>query len=146
MRFMALSEGYPYDKQSIATSAPAKAGVYGLYRRTAWIYWGETTNIRDRLTQHLDTVCIGSRGQLRRGQAPSLDAVKCRKRFCAWQIAKASGTRGTDLMRPLLLIQFLLITCLLVFSVITKPSAEPHGLMATMKMSWNAERKPTLPT
>ena len=52
---MALSEGYPYDKQSIATSAPAKAGVYGLYRRTAWIYWGETANIRDRLTQHLDT-------------------------------------------------------------------------------------------
>ena len=49
-----------------------------------------------------------------------------------WLIAKASGRRGTSLMRPLLLIQFLLITCLLIFSVITKPSADPHGLMATI--------------
>jgi uncharacterized membrane protein YoaK (UPF0700 family) len=49
-----------------------------------------------------------------------------------WLIAKASGRRGMGLMRPLLLIQFLLITCLLIFSVITKPSADPHGLMATI--------------
>jgi uncharacterized membrane protein YoaK (UPF0700 family) len=35
-------------------------------------------------------------------------------------------------MRPLLVIQFLLITCLLIFSVITKPSADPHGVMATI--------------
>ena len=49
-----------------------------------------------------------------------------------WLIAKASGRRSTGLMRLLLLIQFLLITCLLIFSVITKPSADPHGLMATI--------------
>src|SRR5215831_15578444 len=49
-----------------------------------------------------------------------------------WLIAKASGRRGTGLMRPLLLIQFLLIACVLIFSVITKPSADPHGLMATI--------------
>src|SRR5215469_7548682 len=49
-----------------------------------------------------------------------------------WLIAKVSGRRGTDLMRPLLLIQFLLITCLLIFSAITKPSVNPHGLMATI--------------
>ena len=49
-----------------------------------------------------------------------------------WLIAKASGRHGTSLMRPLLLIQFLLITCLLIFSAITKPSANPHGLMATI--------------
>jgi len=49
-----------------------------------------------------------------------------------WLIAKASGMRGTGLMRTLLLTQFLLITCLLIFSVITKPSADPHGLMATI--------------
>jgi len=35
-------------------------------------------------------------------------------------------------MRPLLLMQFLLITWLLIFSAITKPSADPHGLMATI--------------
>jgi uncharacterized membrane protein YoaK (UPF0700 family) len=49
-----------------------------------------------------------------------------------WLIAKASGRRGTGLIRPLLFVQFLLITCLLIFSVITKPSADPHGLNATI--------------
>jgi uncharacterized membrane protein YoaK (UPF0700 family) len=49
-----------------------------------------------------------------------------------WLIAKASGRRGLGLMRLLLLIQLLLIVCLLVFSAITKPSADPHGLTATI--------------
>jgi uncharacterized membrane protein YoaK (UPF0700 family) len=49
-----------------------------------------------------------------------------------WLIAKASGRRGLVLMRLLLLIQLLLIACLLVFSAITKPSADPHGLTATI--------------
>ena len=49
-----------------------------------------------------------------------------------WLLAKASGRRGTGLMRLLLLMQFLLLTCLLMFSVITTPSADPHGLRATI--------------
>jgi uncharacterized membrane protein YoaK (UPF0700 family) len=49
-----------------------------------------------------------------------------------WLIAKLSGKRGIGLMRPLLVIQFLLITCVLIFSAIVKPSADPHGLMATI--------------
>jgi uncharacterized membrane protein YoaK (UPF0700 family) len=49
-----------------------------------------------------------------------------------WLIAKASGRRGAGLMRPLLLIQFLLITSLFIFSAITKPSADPHGLISTI--------------
>ena len=49
-----------------------------------------------------------------------------------WLVAKASGRRGSGLMRPLLTIQFLLLTCLLVFSVITRPAANPHGLMGTI--------------
>jgi len=49
-----------------------------------------------------------------------------------WLIAKASGRRGSSLMRLLLLVQFLLITCLLLFSIIAKPSADPHGLTATI--------------
>lgn len=49
-----------------------------------------------------------------------------------WLVAKASHQRGTGLMRPLLLFQFLLIACLSIFSAITKPSADPHGLMATI--------------
>jgi len=49
-----------------------------------------------------------------------------------WLIARASGRHGLGLMRLLLLIQFLLIACLSIFSAITKPSADPHGLMATI--------------
>ena len=49
-----------------------------------------------------------------------------------WLIARASGRRGEGLLRLLLLVQFLLVASLLVFSVITRPSAEPHGLMATI--------------
>ena len=47
-----------------------------------------------------------------------------------WLLARASGRRGPSLARLLLLIQFLLLTCVLIFSVITEPSANPHGLMA----------------
>jgi uncharacterized membrane protein YoaK (UPF0700 family) len=49
-----------------------------------------------------------------------------------WLIAKASSKRGASLVRLLLLIQFLLITCLLIFSVITKPSANPRSTTATI--------------
>jgi uncharacterized membrane protein YoaK (UPF0700 family) len=47
-----------------------------------------------------------------------------------WLLARASGRRGPELARRLLLIQFLLLAAVLVFSVITNPSANPHGLMA----------------
>ncbi len=47
-----------------------------------------------------------------------------------WLFAQASGRRGPGLRRLLLLVQFLLLTCVLIFSVITKPSANPNGLMA----------------
>ena len=49
-----------------------------------------------------------------------------------WLLARASGRRGPGLLRLLLLIQFLLLTCVLIFSVSTKPSANPHGLIACM--------------
>lgn len=47
-----------------------------------------------------------------------------------WVLAKASRKHGHDLMRFLLLVQFLLLACVLIFSVVTNPSAKPHGLMA----------------
>jgi len=47
-----------------------------------------------------------------------------------WLLARASGRRGPGLTRLLLLVQFLLLTGILILSVITKPSANPHGLMA----------------
>lgn len=48
----------------------------------------------------------------------------------AWLIARASGLHGVALTRLLLVIQFLLLLAVLVFSVTTTPSADPHGLMA----------------
>jgi len=47
-----------------------------------------------------------------------------------WLLARASGCRRSDLARLLLFVQFLLLSGVLVFSVITKPSVHPHGLMA----------------
>jgi uncharacterized membrane protein YoaK (UPF0700 family) len=47
-------------------------------------------------------------------------------------IAKGSRRSGPSLMRLLLLIQFLLITCVFIFSILTKPSVNPHGLRATI--------------
>jgi uncharacterized membrane protein YoaK (UPF0700 family) len=49
-----------------------------------------------------------------------------------WLIAEASHRRGPSLARLLLLVQFLLLAVLLIFSVFAKPSASPHGLMAAI--------------
>lgn len=47
-----------------------------------------------------------------------------------WLLAKASRKHGHNLMRFLLFVQFLLLACVLILSVVTNPSAQPHGLMA----------------
>src|ERR1700720_4405040 len=47
-----------------------------------------------------------------------------------WLIAQASHRRGPSLARLLLLVQFLLLAAVLIFSVVTRPSAEPSGLAA----------------
>jgi uncharacterized membrane protein YoaK (UPF0700 family) len=48
----------------------------------------------------------------------------------AWLLAHVSGRRGPGLARLFLLIQFLLLAGMLIFTVVTKPSANPHGLTA----------------
>ncbi len=47
-----------------------------------------------------------------------------------WLIAKVSERRGRALARPLLLLHFLLLTCVLIYSVIYNPAANRHGLVA----------------
>ncbi len=47
-----------------------------------------------------------------------------------WVIAKASNRHGPALARPLLLVQFLLLTCVLIFSVLYHPAANPRGVAA----------------
>jgi uncharacterized membrane protein YoaK (UPF0700 family) len=47
-----------------------------------------------------------------------------------WLVARTSNRHDYGLTRLLLLIQFLLLAAVLAFSVVTKPSASPHGLAA----------------
>lgn len=47
-----------------------------------------------------------------------------------WLIVQASGRHGSRLARLLLQVQFLLLLVLLIFSVVTRPSADPSGLNA----------------
>jgi uncharacterized membrane protein YoaK (UPF0700 family) len=47
-----------------------------------------------------------------------------------WLIARASDRRGPGLARLLLLVQFLLLAAVLIFSIITRPSADPQGVAA----------------
>jgi uncharacterized membrane protein YoaK (UPF0700 family) len=49
-----------------------------------------------------------------------------------WCIAKTLKQRGHTFARPLLLIQFLLLTCVLIFSVIYSPAINPHGRMSVV--------------
>jgi uncharacterized membrane protein YoaK (UPF0700 family) len=51
---------------------------------------------------------------------------------CVWLIAKALDRRGAALARPLLLVQFLLLTCVLIFSVAYDSAAHPNGSMPTI--------------
>jgi uncharacterized membrane protein YoaK (UPF0700 family) len=47
-----------------------------------------------------------------------------------WLIAQASHRRRLGLVPPLLLVQFLLLAAVLIFSVIARPSSAPEGIMA----------------
>lgn len=49
-----------------------------------------------------------------------------------WLIARILGKQSGSLMRSLLTTQFLLISCVFIFSGITKPSANPDGVSATI--------------
>jgi uncharacterized membrane protein YoaK (UPF0700 family) len=47
-----------------------------------------------------------------------------------WLIAQASDQRGPNLARLLLRVQFGLLAAVLIFSVVTRPSADPQGVAA----------------
>jgi len=47
-----------------------------------------------------------------------------------WVIARRLNKRGPALARPLLLVQFLLLACVLIVAVVYHPSANPHGMTA----------------
>jgi len=47
------TNGFPFNRLSILANAPEASGVYVLFNRDGNVYVGETSNIRERLLQHL---------------------------------------------------------------------------------------------
>jgi uncharacterized membrane protein YoaK (UPF0700 family) len=47
-----------------------------------------------------------------------------------WVMAQRIQKSGQALARPLLLVQFLLLACVLIVAVVFRPARDPHGLMA----------------
>jgi uncharacterized membrane protein YoaK (UPF0700 family) len=69
------------------------------------------------------------------GSPPKLDQILAVPVFIlavagVWFSAQALNKRGLDLSRPLLLIQFLLLTCVLIVAVIYHAAADPSRLIA----------------
>jgi predicted GIY-YIG superfamily endonuclease len=60
MAFAAVA--FPWNRNSILTSAPNKPGVYAIWNKRVWIYIGETQDIQRRLLEHFDQkdACIES--------------------------------------------------------------------------------------
>src|SRR5467141_201625 len=88
-------------------------------------------------TAHISGNLVVIAALLVRGVPPNVAQVLAVPVFviavaAVWRIAKALKRRGPALARPLLLIQFLLLTCVLIFSVIHSPVAHPHDWMSVV--------------
>jgi uncharacterized membrane protein YoaK (UPF0700 family) len=86
-------------------------------------------------TAHVTGNLVVIAALLVRGGPPNLVLILAVPAFIAavvavWLIAKASDRRGPALVGPLLMVHFLLLSCVLIFSVIQDPAANPRGLMA----------------
>src|SRR6266853_2340493 len=84
-------------------------------------------------TAHVTGNLVVIAALLVRGGPPNMAQILAVPMFivavaAVWLIAKASGRRGPALARPLLLVHFLLLTCVLIASVISAPAANPYGL------------------
>ena len=86
-------------------------------------------------TAHVTGNLVVIAALLVRGGPPKIAQVLAVPVFIAavgavWLIARSSHRRGSALVRPLLLVQFLLLTCVLTFSVVNGPAVNSHGLVA----------------
>lgn len=83
-------------------------------------------------TAHVTGNLVVMSAEVVRGGPPKLAEILAVPVFIAavaavWLIAQISGRRGPALVRPLLTVQFLLLSCVLVFSVVFNPRADPHS-------------------
>ena len=88
-------------------------------------------------TAHVTGNLVVIAALLVRGGPPNIAPVLAVPVFMAavaavWLIAKASNRRGPVLAKLLLPVHFLLLVCVLIFSVVYDPAVDPHGLMATI--------------
>ena len=86
-------------------------------------------------TAHVTGNLVVIAAQLLRGGPPHLAQILAVPVFmmavaAAWLIAKASDRQGPALLRPLLLVQFLLLGGVLILSVFSESAANPHGFLA----------------
>src|SRR6266699_4098408 len=84
-------------------------------------------------TAHVTGNLVVIAALLVRGGPPNVNQILAVPVFilavgCVWLIAEALNRRGAALARPLLLVQFLLLTCVLVVSVAFHSTAHPNGL------------------
>jgi len=86
-------------------------------------------------TAHVTGNLVVIAAQLLRGGPPHLAQILAVPVFMmavavAWLIAKGWDRRGPALLRPLLLVQFLLLGGVLILSVFSESAANPHGFLA----------------
>jgi len=86
-------------------------------------------------TAHVTGNLVVMASLLVRGGSPNIPQILAVPVFmvavaAVWFIAKALSTHGAALARPLLCVQFLLLTCVSILSVIRDSSTNPHGLIA----------------
>ncbi len=84
-------------------------------------------------TAHVTGNLVVIAALLVRGGLPNVNQILAVPVFilavgCVWLIAEALNRRGAALARPLLLVQFLLLTCVLIVSVAFHSTAHPNGL------------------
>jgi uncharacterized membrane protein YoaK (UPF0700 family) len=86
-------------------------------------------------TAHVTGNLVVIAAQVVRGGPPHLAQILAVPVFmiavaATWMIAKASDRRGPALLRPLLLVQFLLLAGVLILSIVGDTVSNPHGLVA----------------
>ena len=86
-------------------------------------------------TAHITGNLVVIAALLVRGGPPNLAQILAVPVFIlavagVWLIAKRLNKRGPGLARPLLLVQFLLLACVLIVAIDYHPAADPHGLVA----------------
>jgi uncharacterized membrane protein YoaK (UPF0700 family) len=86
-------------------------------------------------TAHITGNLVLMAAQMAHAGPPNIDQIISVPVFAVavagiWLIARASALRGSSLLRLLLLVHFLMLVCVWIFSVLNHPAANPSGLAA----------------